>query len=454
VIGARVVAGSILAGLALASVLAGCSSDAGAAPPDGGDVGLDGTGTGDAMDGGGDVTAIVVDTPSGRTAVETRDGYCDILEAVAAAASGRTVDDCANPNGVTRIVLQPGRTYPVKKPLRLAAATEIGIADGTAGSATITAAPGFAVVASDPSSSCLVSVASGKPDVWLRDVTLTQDPSLTLSGACITEGALNLRRVRVTGFRAGGVVATCLPGSGCDHEADVNHATTLRVLGSLVDGNHSAGKGAGISSEGSGATVYVEHSAIVNNASDNDGGGIFLGGGWATNIIQGSTISGNTTSGAGGGVLVRFAPMTITYVHIFSSTIANNTAAGNGGGIQFEPADQEGTQDVWVFASIVAGNYSLSTELEWNINSEWYVTDRSRPAGTFNCLNGSFIYVAPGHPRPADMGGCTFDARNPFLGPLTPMGGVGNLPLHPLLVGSPAVDAVTGDVGPGQQRDA
>ena len=245
----------------------------------------------------------------------------------------------------------------MKKPLRLSAATEIGIADGTAGTATITAGRSrlFAVVAGDPSSACLVSVAAGKPDVSLRDVTLTQDPGLTLSGACTTNGALNLRRVHVTGFRAGGVVATALPGSGCDHEADVNDSTTLRVLASLVDGNHSAGKGAGISSEGSGATVYVQHSAIVNNASDNDGGGIYLGGGWATNIIHASTISGNTTSGVGGGVLVRFAPMTITYVHIFSSTIANNTAAGTGGGIQFEPADQEGTQDVWVYASVVAG---------------------------------------------------------------------------------------------------
>jgi len=457
VIGARVGAPSILAGLALAASLAGCGDGPGAAPPDGGDAGLDGTGTGDGNadgDGGSDGNAIVVTTPSGVTAVETRDGTCDILEAVTAAASGRTVDDCANPKGVKRIVLQAGRTYPVKKPLRLSAGTEIGIADGTAGSATITAAPGFAVVAGDPSSACLVSVAAGKPEVWLRDVTLTQDPGLMLSGACITNGALNLRRVRVTGFRAGGVVATCLPAAGCDHEDDVNNWTTLRVMASLVDGNRSAGKGAGISSEGSGATVYVQHSSIVNNASDNDGGGIYLGGGWATNMIQASTISGNTTSGVGGGVLVRFAPMTITYVHIFSSTIANNTAAGAGGGIQFEPADQAGTQDVWVFASIVAGNYSLSTELEWNINKDWYVTDGSRPSGTFNCLNGSFIYVAPGHPRPTDMGGCTFDVRNPFLGPLTPMGGEGNLPLHPLLAGSPAVDAVVGNTRPGQQRDA
>ena len=62
-IGARVGARSILAGLALAAALAGCSSDAGPTPPDGGDAGLDGTGTGDATDGGGDGTDIIFTTP-------------------------------------------------------------------------------------------------------------------------------------------------------------------------------------------------------------------------------------------------------------------------------------------------------------------------------------------------------------------------------------------------------
>jgi len=436
--------------VALASValaLAGaCGGDG--ARPDGGDAGLDVTG--DGADGTGEVTAIVVTTPSGVTAFETRDGYCDILEAVAAAASGKSVDDCDNPNGATRIVLQAGRTYPVKKTLRLSAATEIGIADGTTGSATIAAAPGFAVVASDPASACLVSVADGRPEVVVRDVTLTQDPGLTLSGACVRRGNLGLRRVRVTGFRAGGVVATCLPELGCDNAGDTGDTTTLRVLGSLVDGNRSAAKGGGISTEGAGTTLLVAHSAIVNNASDNDGGGIYLGGGWSQHRIQSSTISGNTTSGAGGGVLVRFVPATTTYVHILTSTITNNTAAGTGGGIEFEPPPPEigFSHDVSVFSSIVAGNFSLAITFEWNINETW-----KGPTGVFNCID-SLIYVAPGFPRPTDMGGCTFDLRNPMLGPLTPFGGEGNLPLHPLRAGSPAVDAALDDGGRDEQRNS
>jgi len=435
--------------LALIAALAGCGG--GSQTPDGGDTHLDVVGDGGDADGTGTANAIVVDTPSGTMASESLDGRCDILEAVAAAASGKTVDECANPNGLTRIVLQAGATYPVRKTLRLAAATEIGLADGATGSATITAAPGFSVAASDASSACLVSVADGKPDVWLRDVNLAQDPSLTLSGACVTRGTLGLRRVRVSGFRAGGLSATCLPASGCDPDTDPNQSTTLRVLNSLVDGNRNAAKGGGIASEGAGATVLVAHSAIVNNASDNDGGGIYLGGGWNTDFIKSSTISGNTTSGAGGGVLVRFVQSTTTYVHIFNSTITNNVASGTGGGIEFEPPPTEvGTaHDISVFSSIVAGNFSLSTTLEWNINATW-----DRPTGVFNCVSGSFIYVAPGYPRPTDMGGCVFDVRNPFLGPLVPLGGADNLPLHPLLVGSPLIDAAPGDTSRDDQRNS
>src|SRR4029079_3622174 len=74
--------------------------------------------------------------------------------------------------------------------------------------------------------------------------------------------------------------------------------------------------------------------------------------------------------------------------------------------------------------------------------------------GVFNCVSGSFIYVAPGYPRPTDMGGCTFDVRNPFLGPLLPMGGEGDLPLHPLLMGNPAVERALAHITIDQQRNA
>ena len=190
------------------------------------------------------------------TAVETRDGFCDILEAVAAAASGRSVRRLRQPERGDARRPPAGPDVPGEARRCASFGRRPRSASPTAppGSATITAAPGFAVDRRDPSSACLVLVADGTPDVWLRDVTLTQDPGLDAVGRLRdTKGALDLRRVRVTGFGAGGIGATCLPASGCDHEADSGAATTLRVLGSSSTANHSAGKGAGISSEGSGA---------------------------------------------------------------------------------------------------------------------------------------------------------------------------------------------------------
>src|SRR4029079_2432853 len=202
----------------------------------------------------------------------------------------------------------------------LSGATEVGLADGATGAATITAAPDFVVDAGNPVTSCLVAVPATKAQVSLHAVPLSQDSSLTLSGACVWLGRLNVRRAHVTQFRAAGLVANCLPAAGCDHEANVDQSSTLRLLGSLVDENRNANKGGGVSSEGSGATVLIAHSAIVNNASDNDGGGIYLGGGWNTQIIQSSTISGNTTSGSGGGGLARLAEMNNPYPNLLNNT--------------------------------------------------------------------------------------------------------------------------------------
>ena len=396
-----------------------------------------------------------MNTPSGRAATATADGYCDILEAVAAAQAGESVRECANPGRSTRVILVGGASYPTARTLRFDAGTpdrrfQIGIADGTTGAATISATTNWLLDPGDPPTSCLVHV-SGGVSVALSDVTLTPAPALSLSGACVTRGALDIRRARVTGFRRSGIVATCLPASGCDYESNGQDSTTLQVTSSLVDGNFTATDGGGIYSAGSNATVHVYHSSIVNNAADGAGGGIYFGGGWNTDIIQASTISGNSAT-TGGGIMVKFF-CSNTYVNVFNSTIARNTASGSGGGIQFEPADRAcATQDVSVYGSVVAENQSVTTQ-ESNINAGWWTDDPQGNLGIFSCFGGSFIYVAPGHPRPRVIDqACLFDVRDARLGPLLPMGGRGDLPAHPLLVGSPAIDAA-GAMAFDDQRD-
>jgi hypothetical protein len=429
-------------GAAEARADADADADADANADVNGDAGPDGAG---GTDGSGVAAPIVVDTPSGMVATESWDGYCDILEAIEAANTDQPVHECPAGAGADRIVLAAGASYPTTKTLRPSSAVTIGIADGASGSATITAAPGFVTDAADRWSSCLVYASGATADVRLADVALAQDPSLSLSGACVTLGRFQVRRVHVAGFQQGGIVAICLPEFGCDHD-NSDGATTIAVLGSLIDHNRSPREGAGIFSQGSGTTLTVEHSAIIANVSALSGGGLYFGGGWATHKIEDSTVSGNTAV-TGGGVLVSFAPCTATYLYVLNSTIADNSASQTGGGIELDANVDCYSQDVTVLASIVTGNSAAATA-EANINADWR-------GGQFNCDRGSLVYVAPGLPTPSQAGGtpCRYDVPDALLAPLMPMGGTGNLPVHALRRGSPAIDAATDDLAAEQQRD-
>lgn len=391
----------------------------------------------------GTAGAIVVDTPSGEVATESWDGHCDLLEAIAAANSDQAVHECPRGNGADRIVLASGADYPVARTLTIDSEVTLGVA-GANGRATISAAPGFTTQPDDRGSSCLVHAKAAGATVKLQDVVLTQDPALSLSGACVTSGWFEVRRARVTGFARGGIAAYCLPELGCDH--GVGDSTSLSVLNSLVDQNRSLAPGGGISSEGDGTTLYVGSSAIVDNVSESSGGGVYFGGGWNTQKIATSTISGNRAV-SGGGVYARFTACSATYLFITNSTIAYNTATSRGGGIDFDGQIDCHAQDVSVLASIVANNTALETD-EDDIDADWN-------GGMFECNLDSLLHVAPGHPTPQQVGStpCRYDVSDALLGPLMPMGGASNLPLHPLLHDSPAIDATPDSMAEDQERD-
>lgn len=438
----------------------GTTAGTGGAGARGGAGGMGGVGGAGGTGGNGGMGArpldgILVDTPPGQIATDSADGYCDILEAVAAASTGRTVRECANPKGSTDIILKAGATYRTGRTLRFATATErpirIQVDDVAGGPATITAASPWLLDPGDPPTGCLAHV-SGGPLIKATHVTLTQDTTLTsaLTGVCLERGTVDLRYSRVTGFKKGGLSAVCLPDKGCDFDA--GHFSMLQIASTLVDGNATDGDGGGIYSEGFGATVVAYHSSIVNNQAAGAGGGVYFGGGWDTHVLRASTVSGNRAN-VGGGVMVKFA-CSNTYLHVFHSTITNNTAEGTGGGIQFEPNDLAcSKQDVTVYSSIVAGNHSATT-LESNINASWWTDDPTGNLGIFACIEGSIIHVAPDFPRPEETEGiCLMDTRDPRLGPLMSMGGVGNLPVHPLLSGSPALDVAMTEHKLDDQRD-
>jgi hypothetical protein len=147
-------------------------------------------------------------------------------------------------------------------------------------------------------------------------------------------------------------------------------------------------------------------------------------------------------------VFVSFASGTASYLYILNSTIARNTAILSGGGIEFHGNVDLYAQDVTVLASVVSNN-SATTMPQANINSDWR-------GGMFGCDRGSLVYVPPGLPTPTQQLGtpCRFDVPDALLGPLIALGGAGNLPVHPLLRGSPAIDAALDDLAKDQQRDS
>ena len=142
---------------------------------------------------------------------------------------------------------------------------------------------------------------------------------------------------------------------------------------------------------------------VISNTAVRNGGGFYnLGGALA---LVNTTASRNRASGTGGGLYVNGGATTLTY-----TTIASNTATGGEGGIY----NVSGV--ITVQNSIVAHN------------------------GVTNCVGA---LTSTGHNL--DSGEtCGFAAAgdltntNPLLGPLTRDGGA---LLHPLLVGSPAIDA-------------
>jgi len=382
-------------------------------------------------------------TVTTTSAADTADGQCDILEAAAAAATQQPVHgDCPAGDGDDRIVLAAGAIYPIAQTLRVTGAVHIAVDGG--GTATIAPGGSWSDDPADRWSDCAIFVAGDGATLAIDSVAIAQTTSSStpLSGLCVTAGSLQIRRGRVTGFARGGIVSLCEPASGCDHD-QLGQGSSVTVYSSLIDSNQSPTDGGGISSKGVGASLIVEHSAIIDNVSQAAGGGLAYEAGWNNQRIASSTVSGNMAA-TGGGMYVHFAPGTNTYVYVFNSTVANNQASGAGGGIAFE--GDGFTQDLNIFSSIVSNNSAGTDEV--NINADW-------KGAQMSCSHSSLVYLSPGQPMPNPLPGapCRYDVADARLGPLMSMGGSGALPVHPLLPGSPAIDAGIDDETEHEQRD-
>ena len=328
--------------LALVLALAGCGDD-GQGPRDSGAGGLDGErcrrqrrrGPAAAREAEGAAragrqrTASSSNTPSGRAATETAGRLLRHPRGRRRRASGQSVDECANPRD-RRASSSRRRDLPDGQDAALRAGTpdrrfEIGIADGTTGTATISATTDWLLDPGDPpravSSHVSGGVAVASAPRRHADARL---PRSALSGACVTRGALDLRRARVTGFRA--------ERHGRDLPARRRAATT-RATGKTAPrcGDELARRRQLHRADGGWHLLrgFERHRARLPLV-DREQRGRTTPAAASTSAAAGTRTSSRrrpsaaTAPATGGGIMVKFF-CSNTYVNVFSSTIANNT---------------------------------------------------------------------------------------------------------------------------------
>jgi CSLREA domain-containing protein len=228
----------------------------------------------------------------------------------------------------------------------------------------------------------VVHVTTLAPAAELRDLTLRNGSTPLSGGGLYAESEARLTRVVVSGNTAGGF------GGG------LSSGEALTVAESTISGNRSTRAGGGLIAAGS---LTLTNSTVSGNRTTTEfGGGLYIFGGTAARVSN-VTISGNTAALRGGGAFVESSAFIGENPPLFS----NSVLAGN---IAPEHPDCSG-------AAISAG---------YNLIGVGDGCGDFRPAQ--NDLEGT--------------GAAPLDAR---LGPLG--GNGGPTPTHPLLTGSPALNA-------------
>ena len=199
----------------------------------------------------------------------------------------------------------------------------------------------------------------------------------------------------------------------------INSVENLSLVSSTLSGNAASGLGGGLSQLVTGS-LTVTDSTLSGNAAQY-GGGVFSWNDLAdqTTTITGSTISGNTVTRQGGGIFNRRG-LTV----IRSSTITNNNSpTGFGSGVASRGDAQTRTE---VTGSIIAGNL--------NNNDLRFVS-----GSTNSFLSGGYNLIGVGSIDTFTATGDQTNVTDPRLGPLADNGGP--TLTHPLLLGSPAINA-------------
>ena len=208
---------------------------------------------------------------------------------------------------------------------------------------------------------------------------------------------------------------------------------TLTVSQSTISGNSAGGNGGGIGNDGS---LTLVQSTISGNLANSNGGG--LGNNYyGTATVTQSTISGNSARNAGGGI------GNLGTLAVRQSTITGNLAGAVGGGIASFYSDNYEYGSATLTNTIVAGNTATSGASD--------IADFGSSLDTTNSAN-NLIGDA------FTSGGLQDKSFDPTHGNIVGINGFGTLPItsvlfpylianggptltHPLMPGSPALDA-------------
>jgi predicted outer membrane repeat protein len=405
---------------------------------------------------------VAAERPAAAATINVGTG-CTLLQAISAANGDKVVGSCTKGSGHDDIVLAAG-TVTLSSAIEIW--SDVTIRGAGMGKTIITSsnlnAPSFnagmGACAQDYGAAVYVSAIGSQSDmsagiflpVTFQDLTLQPASGAFNQGICVGAGKLVLNGARVTGFQNVGVWIRS-DGSG----------SSLLSDGALIDNNHSQLNGGGIfffqdsSTVGStnSGNLTMKNTTVSNNTAEGNGGGLYIGEGEdvsvnAIHIITTSTFSNNLAYLNGAGIYDDIQHSG-TYLEIFQTTIASNTAYNYGGGIYKTTV---GSADIEIFQDVVHSNTSSADSATNNLN---YNSAQTGIGWRLHCADSLIQLTGTGWNADTlpfiDSGTCDFTTTNAKLGALVGKGGTNNLPVRPLLSGSPAIDL--GGDGPASPTD-
>lgn len=240
---------------------------------------------------------------------------------------------------------------------------------------------------------------------------------------------------------------------------DIAGGTQVEIIGvKISNGRQATGNGGGIRNAGQLTLTRVQVSG--NSANGGAGGGIYSDGNGSSLTVQQSAIHNNTATGVGGGIAVG-KQITLT-----DSTISGNSAGTTGGGIH----SFDNTDGVIVGATITANQAGTQGGGIYTVTTPFITVDRpelrntilagntapadrdcggSPSSGGENLVGVGSVTCNAFTAGKGDLIGSAASPIDPKIGPLANNGGP--TPTHPLLTGSPAIDAAD-DCTPADQR--